>query len=70
MRNAALGGSSLAYLFYYWLIEHIGPTRTFIVTYLRPCFALVYGALLLNESVGLNALGGLALVLTGIFLTG
>lgn len=66
----ALGGTSLAYLFYYWLLVRVGPTRTLIVTYLLPCFALVYGALLLQESVGLNAIGGLALVLTGIFLTG
>ena len=28
------------------------------------------GALLLHEPVGLNAVGGLALVLTGIFVTG
>lgn len=66
----ALGGTSLAYLFYYWLIARVGPTRTLIVTYLLPCMALVYGALLLHEPVGLNAIGGLALVLTGIFVTG
>jgi drug/metabolite transporter (DMT)-like permease len=66
----AFGGTSLAYICYFWLIEHVGPTRTLIVTYLLPCFALVYGALLLHESVGLNAIGGLTLILTGIFLTG
>lgn len=66
----ALGGTSLAYLIYYWLIARVGPTRTLIVTYLLPCMALVYGALLLHEPVGLNAIGGLALVLTGIFMTG
>ncbi len=66
----ALGGTSLAYLLYYRLIASIGPTRTLVVTYLLPCIALVYGALLLHESLGLNALAGLALVLTGIFVTG
>lgn len=66
----ALGGTSLAYLIYYWLISRVGPTRTLIVTYLLPCMALVYGALLLQEPVGLNAIGGLALVLTGVFVTG
>lgn len=66
----ALGGTSLAYIFYFWLIEHVGPTRTLIVTYLLPCMALVYGASLLHESIGLNAIGGLALVLAGIFITG
>lgn len=66
----ALGGTSLAYLCYYWLIARVGPTRTLIVTYLLPCMALAYGTLLLHEPVGLNAIGGLALVLTGIFVTG
>ncbi|GAC1640067.1 MAG: DMT family transporter [Ktedonobacteraceae bacterium] len=66
----ALGGTSLAYLIYYWLISRVGPTRTLIVTYLLPCMALVYGALLLHEPLGLNAIGGLALVLIGIFVTG
>jgi drug/metabolite transporter (DMT)-like permease len=66
----SLGGTSLAYICYYWLIEHVGPTRTLVVTYLLPCMALVYGALLLHESVGFNAIGGLALVLMGIFVTG
>ncbi len=54
----------------FWLIARVGLTRTLIVTYLLPCMALVYGALLLHEPVGLNAIGGLALVLTGIFVTG
>jgi hypothetical protein len=30
--------------------------------------ALIYGALLLHEPVELNAIGGLVLVLTGIFV--
>ncbi len=66
----ALGGTSLAYLCYYWLIARVGPTRTLIVTYLLPCMALVYGAILLHEAVGLNAIGGLILVLLGIFFAG
>lgn len=64
----ALGGTSFAYLCYFWLIDTVGPSRTLIVTYLLPCMALVYGALLLHESLGLNALAGLALVLVGVFL--
>jgi drug/metabolite transporter (DMT)-like permease len=66
----ALGGTTLAYLCFYWLIDHVGPTRTVIVTYLLPCMALVYGALLLHETVSINALGGLVFVLLGIFLIG
>ena len=46
----ALGGTSLAYLCYYWLIERVGPTRTLLVTYLLPCTALVYGAIFLQRT--------------------
>lgn len=66
----ALGGTSVAYLCYYWLLERVGPANTLIVTYLLPCMALVYGALWLNETISWNALGGLILVLLGVFLAG
>ncbi len=66
----ALGGTTLAYICFYWLIDHVGPTRTVIVTYLLPCMALIYGALLLHEAVGINALAGLLIILSAIFLIG
>ncbi len=66
----ALGGTTLAYICFYWLIDHVGPTRTVVVTYLLPCMAVVYGTLLLHEAVNINALGGLLFVLLGIFLIG
>jgi drug/metabolite transporter (DMT)-like permease len=66
----SLGGTTLAYLCYFWLIENVGPTRTLIVTYLLPCMAVVYGALFLQESINASSVGGLALVLIGIFLAG
>lgn len=64
---ATLGalGTGIAYLLFFWLIYHVGPTRTSLVTYLLPCTALLWGALLLNEPVTWNALAGLALVLLG-----
>src|SRR5262249_40611932 len=64
------GGASPASPLFFWLLEGVGPPRTAIVTYLRPCMALVYGVLLLREPLGLNALGGLSLVLMGVFLAG
>lgn len=62
-------GTGVAYLLYFWLIYHVGPTRTSLVTYLLPCTALLWGALLLNESITWNAIAGLALVLLGTMLT-
>lgn len=62
-------GTAVAYLLYFWLIRHVGATRTSLVTYLLPCTALVWGALLLGEQVSWNALAGLLLVLLGTMLT-
>jgi len=62
-------GTGVAYLLYFWLIYHVGPTRTSLVTYLLPCTALIWGALLLNERITWNAIAGLALVLLGTMLT-
>ncbi len=62
-------GTGVAYLLYFWLIYHVGPTRTSLVTYLLPCTALIWGALLLNERITWTTLAGLALVLVGTMLT-
>lgn len=64
----AIFGTALAYILLYWLIARLGATRTSMVTYLLPPFALAYGALFLHESIALNAVLGLALVVLGILL--
>lgn len=68
---ATLGalGTGIAYLLYFWLIYHVGPTRTSLVTYLLPCTALFWGALVLHETITWNALAGLGLVLLGTMMT-
>ncbi len=50
---AALGvvGTGLAFAIFYTLIARVGPARSFIVAYLAPGFAVVYGALLLGEQI-------------------
>lgn len=58
-------GTGVAFLLYFWLIRHVGATRTTLVTYLLPCTALIWGALLLSEPVTWNDVAGLALVLLG-----
>src|SRR5262249_52923328 len=58
----ALGalGSGIAYLLYFGLIASAGASRAILVTYLVPAFALVYGALFLDEDVSASAVGGMA----------
>ena len=63
-----LFGTALAQLILYRLLRSHGAARTSLVTYLMPPIALVYGALLLDESITAATLGGLALILAGVAL--
>lgn len=68
----ALGvlGTGVAFAIFYDLMSTVGPARTFIVTYLAPGFAVLYGALLLDEHVTLATILGLVLILAGSWLGG
>lgn len=61
-------GTGIAFAIFYQLIATVGPSRTFIVTYLAPAFAVVYGVTLLDEEVTVATLAGLALILFGSYL--
>jgi drug/metabolite transporter (DMT)-like permease len=67
---AALGilGTALALLFFYRMLASYGASRASLVTYLLPPTALVYGALILDERITLNAILGLLLILAGVAL--
>ena len=66
----ALGvvGTGIAFSILYELFATVGPARTWIVTYLAPGFAVVYGALLLDERITAATIAGLALILGGSYL--
>jgi drug/metabolite transporter (DMT)-like permease len=64
----AVLGTAFAQLVMYRLINLVGARRMSLVTYLMPGFALVYGALLLNEPVTAPVLAGLGLILAGVAL--
>jgi drug/metabolite transporter (DMT)-like permease len=61
-------GSSLAYLFYFRILQHWGATRTSMVAYLLPVVGILLGALVLSEAVSLSTLIGTVLVIGGIAL--
>ena len=63
-----IAGTGLAYILYYALLAGAGASRSILITYLVPVFALGYGALLLDEPVTAAAIAGLALVLGGVAL--
>ena len=61
-------GTGIAFAIFFWLIASVGPARSLIVTYLAPGFAVVYGAVLLDERITAATIGGLALILLGSYL--
>lgn len=62
----ALLCTAVAYLLYFYLIEHVGPTKTLTVTYLIPLFGSLWGVLFLKESLTVGMGVGLLLVLLSV----
>ena len=62
----ALLCSAVAYLLYFRLIRDVGPTRTATLTLIMPAFGIVWGTLLLGESITLSMLAGAALIVGGV----
>ena len=67
---AVLGvlGTGAAFVIFYGLIASVGPARAFLVSYIAPGFAVLYGALLLSEEVTIATIAGLGLILAGSWL--
>jgi drug/metabolite transporter (DMT)-like permease len=66
--SLAVGGTSIALLLYYEMLQRYGSARASLVTYLMPVFALVYGVGLLDEPLRAAEVAGLALILGGVAL--
>jgi drug/metabolite transporter (DMT)-like permease len=63
-------GTALAFVLYYSLIAETGAGRASLVGYAIPPTALLYGALLLDESITAAAIAGLVLILAGVAIAG
>jgi drug/metabolite transporter (DMT)-like permease len=61
-------GTGVAFAIFYRLLARVGPAKTWVLTYLAPGFAVVYGATLLGETITVATLAGLALILIGSWL--
>ncbi|MGB3300496.1 MAG: DMT family transporter [Phormidesmis sp.] len=61
----ALLSTSLAYPLYFLLIQNIGSTKALTVTFLVPVFAMIWGALVLQEPITRSMVFGCALILLG-----
>ena len=61
-------GTAFALLLYFRMLQGYGASKASLVTYLIPPFAVAYGVGILDESLHLNAILGLALILGGVAL--
>jgi drug/metabolite transporter (DMT)-like permease len=64
-----VGGSGLAYLLYYYVINTLGPVQGAGVTILVPVTAVLWGVVLLGETLTLPIVIGMIVILVGIVLT-
>ena len=64
----AVACTGVAYVMYFRLIAHIGPSNAIAVTFLVPGFAVLWGAIFLSEPLTRAMLIGCAIILLGTAL--
>src|SRR5438105_9820463 len=63
-----VGGSGIAYLLYYFMMNSLGATRATTVTFLLPITAVFWGATLLHELITTQIILAMAVILVGVCL--
>ncbi|CAJ0774908.1 hypothetical protein LMG7141_00276 [Ralstonia condita] len=61
--------TGVAYILFFRLVAHVGPTRAVSVTFLIPVFGVLWGILFLGEQLTLNMVFGCAVILLGTSLS-
>ncbi len=61
-------GSCIAYIFYFYLLHKIGPTRVSMIAYIPPLVGLTLGVVFLKEQFYWQSLLGAILILSGIVI--
>ena len=63
------GGTGVAYLLYYYVMNSLGAVRAAGVTFVVPVTAVFWGVVLLHETLSLTVIAGMIVILAGIVLT-
>ena len=61
--------TGIAYILYFRLIAHAGPSRALAVTFIAPVFAVLYGALFLGETITPWMMGCALVIVCGTLLS-
>ncbi len=64
----AIVGSVIAFLLYYWLVQHMDVTNTMLIALVTPVVAVILGMLVLNEELDWRTVAGGAMIMSGIGL--
>jgi len=64
----AIVGSVVAFLLYYWLVQHMDVTKTMLIALVTPVIAVTLGVMVLREELNWRTFAGGALIISGIGL--
>lgn len=64
----AIVGSVIAFLLYYWLVQHMDVTNTMLIALVTPVIAVIVGMVFLNEELNWRLLVGGLMIISGIGL--
>jgi len=62
----AIVGSVVAFLLYYWLVQHMDVTKTMLVALVTPVVAVILGMIVLHEELHWRTLIGGLMIISGI----
>jgi drug/metabolite transporter (DMT)-like permease len=63
-----IASTGIAYILYFRLIHNVGPARAITVTYLIPAFAMLWGAIFIDEKVTSTMVIGCSIIFLGTAL--
>lgn len=63
-----IASTGFAYILYFRLIANVGPAKAITVAYLIPVFAVVWGALVINERITVLMIVGCVIIFAGTAL--
>jgi len=64
----ALFGSLIGFVSYFYVLQKLSPSTVALVTLITPVFAIVLGALLNNEVIGLSLVAGASCIVLGLMI--
>jgi drug/metabolite transporter (DMT)-like permease len=64
----AIVGSVVAFLLYYWLVQHMDVTKTMLIALVTPVIAVILGVVILSEELNWRTFAGGAMIISGIGL--